>query len=262
MNELDESLALAAAGAHAWTARADPRREASTGMFGGWTAAILLKAVLADAVEQGGPVSLTVHFITAVAPGSALVLTTRPIGGSRALATWQAELAVEGGQGPGAVATVVLAKRRETFGFTDAVMPPAPPPDGLPEVHPPGTFGQRSLIRPVDGFPMFSRADSRTVFWVRETSGRGFDALQLAYIADNYPPRVWSRRTEPGPYSTITLSVYFHATEGELAAVGDDDVLLEATASRAESSTVAAHARIWSRGGALLATTEQLGWFR
>jgi hypothetical protein len=48
----------------------------------------------------------------------------------------------------------------------------------------------------------------------------------------------------------------------ELAALGDDDVLLDVSSSRAESSTVAAHARIWSRGGVLLATTEQLEWFR
>ena len=112
------------------------------------------------------------------------------------------------------------------------------------------------------GFPPFGQPDSRSVFWVRETSGRPLDAIQLAYLADNFPPRPWSRRKEPGPYSTLTMSVYFHATEAELAAIGDDDVLLEVSASRAESSTVAADARLWSRAGALLATTEQLGWFR
>ena len=141
-------------------------------------------------------------------------------------------------------------------------MPEAPPPDGLPQFHPPGTFGQRSRFQPVHGFPIFNRSDARSVFWLRETSGRAIDAVQLAYLADNFPPRSWSRRSEPGPYSTLTLSVYFHATDAELAALGDDDVLLEVSSSRAESSTIAAHARIWSRGGVLLATTEQLGWFR
>ena len=262
MNEFDESIELAPAGLHEWTGRADPRREATTGMFGGWTAALLLKAVRSDAVDAGSPVSLSVHFVNAVIPGSALTVRTRPVGGSRALSTWQAELLPQGAQGPAAIATVVLAKRRETFGFTDAVMPEAPPPDTLPQFHPPGAFGQSSRIRPVQGFPLFDRADARSVLWVRETSGRAIDAIQLAYLADNYPPRSWSRRSEPGPYSTITLSVYFPATDAELAAVGDDDVLLDVAGSRAESSTVAAHARIWSRGGVLLATTEQLGWFR
>ena len=58
------------------------------------------------------------------------------------------------------------------------------------------------------------------------------------------------------------MSVYFHAADAELAALGDDEVLLDVSASRAESSTVAAHACLWSRAGSLLATTEQLGWFR
>jgi len=262
MNEFDESIALTAAGPHAWSGRADPRREASTGMFGGWTAAMLLRAVLADAPDQGSPVSLSVHFVSALLPGSAFAIGTRPVGATRALATWQAELVAEGAPGPAAVATVVLARRRESYGFTEAVMPEAPAPDSLPEFHPPGTFGERSLVRPVYGFPPFNRPDARTVFWVRETSGRAVDALQLAYLADNYPPRNWSRASSFGPYSTIALSVYVLGTDAELAAVGDDYVLLEATASRAESSTVAAQARIWSRNGVLLATTEQLGWFR
>jgi acyl-CoA thioesterase len=262
MNELDESIALSPAAPHEWTGRADPRREANTGMFGGWTAAVLLKAVLGDAVEAGSPAALSVHFLSAVTPGSALTLRTRSVGVSRALSTWQAELLVEDEASPAAIATVVLAKRRETFGFTDAVMPEAPSPDALPTFHPPGTFGERSVIRPIHGFPIFDRSDSRLVFWARETSGRALDAILLAYLADNFPPRTWSRRSEPGPYSTLTLSVYFHATDAELDALGDDDVLLDVECSRAESSTAAAHARLWSRGGALLATTEQLGWFR
>lgn len=262
MNEFDESIALTPAVPLEWVGLADPRREASTGMFGGWTAALLMKAVCTDAVDAGSPVSLTMHFVSVVAPGRALLVKTRPVGASRAVSTWQAELFVEGAQSPAAIATLVLAKRRESFGFTDAVMPQAPPPDALPTFHPPGPFGERSLIRPVQGFPMFDRADAASVFWVRETSGRAIDALQLAYLADNFPPRSWSRRSEPGPYSTLTLSVYFHATDAELVAVGDDDVLLDVESSRAESSTVAAHARIWSRGGVLLATTQQLGWFR
>ncbi|MEP7301943.1 MAG: thioesterase family protein [Caldimonas sp.] len=262
MNEFDESIELQRAGPHEWTGRADPRREASTGMFGGWTAAVLLKAVLSDAADPGSPVSLTVHYLSAVVPGSALVIRTRALGGSRALATWQAELAAADATGPAAIATVVLAKRRESVGFTDAAMPDVPPPDGLPTFRPPGTFGQRSLSRPVNGFPIFDRTDASTMFWLRETSGRALDAVQLAYLADHYPPRSWSRRSEPGPYSTITLSAYFHATDAELAALGDDDVLVDVRCSRAESSTVAAHARLWSRGGVLLVTTEQLGWFK
>jgi hypothetical protein len=48
MSSLDEAFTLHVAGAGAWQALADPRYEAGTGMFGGWTAAMLLRSVLAS----------------------------------------------------------------------------------------------------------------------------------------------------------------------------------------------------------------------
>ena len=262
MNEFDESTALQAGQPHAWGARSDPQREANTGMFGGWTAAMLLKAVLADAPDAGTPVSLTVHYLKLVPPGQALAIRTRPLAASRAVATWQAELSMDGAPEVAAQATVVLAKRRDSDAFTELTMPDAPPPDGLPAFRPPGPFGQHSLVRPMRGFPPFNHPDTRALFWLRETSGRALDHVQLAYLADNYPPRNWTRLAAPGPYSTLTMSVYFHANAQEMAALGDDDVLVDVVGTRAESSTVGSVARIWSRSGALLLTTEQMGWFR
>jgi acyl-CoA thioesterase len=155
-----------------------------------------------------------------------------------------------------------LAKRRESDGFTDALMPAAPDPGTLPLFHPPGTFGESSQVRPAFGHPPFNQAVTRSVAWVRETSARSLDYVQLAYLADNYAPRIYFRSQGLRPYSTVTMSVYFHASETELEELGDDYILIEATGSRAESSTVGAHASLWSRKGALLATTEQLGWFK
>jgi hypothetical protein len=56
--------------------------------------------------------------------------------------------------------------------------------------------------------------------------------------------------------------VYFYASADELAAVGDDFVLSEAVGTRAEASIVGSQLRLWSRRGALLATSEQLCWFK
>jgi acyl-CoA thioesterase len=58
------------------------------------------------------------------------------------------------------------------------------------------------------------------------------------------------------------MSVYFHATDDEVAAIGDDYILNEATGSRGARSTAGQHARLWSRAGVLLATSEQLSWYR
>lgn len=273
MTEFDESIALQRRGANEWIAMADPRREAINGMYGGWTATILINAVLQDAVDCGSASTLTVHFLKPIPPESRLLIRTRNLSTSRSLSVWQAGIEVlkpeqplDGeeveSQNAAAIATVVLARRRESFGFTDMVMPEAPPPFELTKAHPPGRFGRRSLIRPVIGLTPFNMPDTRSVAWVRETSGRDLNHLLLTYLSDNYPPKTWSQRCEPSPYSTITLSVYFHATEQEVSDLGDNYVLIEAVGTRAESSTVGAHARIWSREGVLLLTTEQMGWYR
>jgi len=55
--------------------------------------------------------------------------------------------------------------------------------------------------------------------------------------------------------------VYFHGTSEEIAAVGDDHLLNEATGTRGADSTSGQRARLWSRKGDLLATSEQLHWF-
>ena len=231
-------------------------------MFGGWTAAILLRAVLNEAGAERTPSALTVHYLKQVAPGCDITVRVRMIGGGRSLSFWCAELSVVGQEDLAATATVVLAKRRDSDGFTDVRMPEAADPGALSVVYPPGSFGERSLMRPVTGNPPFDRAVTRSLAWVRETSARSLDYVQLAYLLDNYAPRVFLGTRGPRPYSTVTMTVFFHASEAELRELGDDYILIDAMGSRAESSTVGANARLWSRNGLLLATTEQLGWFK
>lgn len=262
MTELDESLALQSCGVGAWRAYADPRREAFGTTYGGWIAAILLKAVLDDSKTDGTASALTVHFLKQVPPGSQLRLRTRFLGAGRSLSFWQSELSVGDDEAPASLATVVLAKRKESDTFTDLTMPEVPRPNALPEAHPPGAFGERCVIRAVTGVPPYNRTDSRSITWVRETSGRTLDYVQLAYLSDHYAPRVFFRSPGPRPYATVTLSMYFHAGEAELRGLGDDYVLIDARGSRAEASTVGSRVELWSREGRLLATTEQLGWFR
>ena len=115
-------------------------------------------------------------------------------------------------------------------------------------------------IRQVSG--EWGSGDTRGLLWVRDANGRALDDLQLAYLADQYAPRSFFWGDGMRPSATITLSVYFHATPAELAAVGTDYVLNEATGTRGVQSTSGQQARLWSRDGVLLATTEQLCWYR
>ena len=209
----DETSHLRPDGNRLWVGFADPRQEATAGMFGGWTAALLLRAILSDAIDQGSPSTLTVHFINAITPGNEIKIRTQNIGGARSLSIWQAEVQVAGTEGVAAIATVVLSKRRESHSFSDTLMPSASPPETLAETQPPGKWSRLNTYRPSRGAPPFNQPDTRSLFWLKDRSGRPLDALHLAYHSDNFPPRTWYLRPEPGPYSTITMSVYFHATE-------------------------------------------------
>jgi acyl-CoA thioesterase len=216
-----------------------------------------------DAAEGDATASaFTINYVKVIAPGSTVHIHTRRVGGGRSVSYWQSEVVTEDHSETLATASVVLTKRRDTDGHVDVPMPPAPEPEGLNVFRPPGTFGERTEMLMVEGFPPFARADTRSVHWVRELSGRAVDHCQLAFLSDVRPPRSFYWSDGPRPSATLTLSVYFHATDAELAAVGDDYLLSEAFGVRGAQSTSEEHLRLWSRSGALLASSEQLGWYR
>lgn len=262
MLSFDDALALDARGAGAWRAHAAPDREANTGMYGGWTAALLLKAAIAAAEEGREPVALAAHFISRIEPGRDLSVRSRAIGGGRSVARMRAEIAAGDTDEILAFADVAFAARRTNDSFADMTAPAAPDPETLPEFHPPAPFGRSVLVRPAAGFPPYGRPDARSLFFVRDIAARPLDPLLVAYLADCFPPRILYRSAAPRPSSTLTMSIHFFATPEDYAVVGADYVLSEVVATRAEGSTIGSRLDLWSRSGALLATSEQLCWFR
>lgn len=73
MSLLEQSLATQTVDG-VQTAVADPQYEANTGMFGGWTAALLLKALLDHPGSDGTASALTVNFVNRVVPGERLLI--------------------------------------------------------------------------------------------------------------------------------------------------------------------------------------------
>lgn len=263
MSDLEEAIALTATGDGQWCAYADPRYESISGMFGGWTAAVVLRAALATAFEDATPAAVTLNFVGRVDPGSQVLVRVDAVGGGRSIQHFRAEVVdAQDGSTTLAHAMLVTAVRRGTVGHTQPVMPACPDPEELEPFHPPGAQGQRTQLRPVHGHPPFGRGDTSSSAWTRDLTGRRIDHLQLAFLADSYAPRSFFWSDGPGLSATLSLSVHFHATKAEIEAVGDDFVLTEATGTRAADSTSGQQARLWSRQGVLLATTEQLCWYR
>ena len=231
-------------------------------MFGGWTAAVALSAVLADSDGSAVPASMTVNFVDQIRPGDDLVVRTRRVGGGRSVGHWHCEVTSRAGDTL-VVASVVLASRRDTDGRVEVTMPEAGAPESIAVVPAaPGPMGERTTVRPVIGFPPFSHESSYSLAWVREITSGALDHRQLSYLADHRPPRSFYWSDGPRLSATLSLTISFHATAEELLAVGDDELLSEAFGVRGSQSLSEEHLRLWSRQGTLVATSVQMGWYR
>ena len=259
MGTISEATEVRAFEEDRYGAHADPDHQSITGMFGGWTTAVALSSVLKSSASEATPAAITINFVGLIEPGAEVEIHTSKIGGSRSLEHWSA--LVLSGDSACASALVVLANRRPTEPHLEPVMPHVVDPSTLERFKAPAPQGEQAEMYPV-GEWVYGCGDTRSVHWLRDANARPADHLLLAYLADQFAPRsfFWGIGTRPS--ATLTMSVYFYATPTELEAVGTDFILNEAVGTRGEQSTSGSQARLWSRDGVLLATTEQLAWYR
>ena len=229
-------------------------------LFGGYVLGLLLTALMREPSRTGTPISMTCTFMARVENGP-MTLTAKCLRAGSALAFWQMEVLQGEGDSVCAQAMVTLAERPESARFGWLEMPEAPRPESLPR----STQGPRMVIsfdrRLVRGFPP-SVGDSTSTIWVREDDGQDVDHARLAMFADLFAPRVYYGLPGMRPSTTVTLSMYFHANTDEIAAVGADFVLQHATGRSGSAGIFDMTGSLWRRDGLLLATTEQLCWFR
>jgi hypothetical protein len=62
--------------------------------------------------------------------------------------------------------------------------------------------------------------------------------------------------------TTLSLTAYLHADADELACLGDDFILIECEGRVGGGGASDERSSYWSRAGRLLATSEQLAWYR
>jgi acyl-CoA thioesterase len=261
MPMLAEALTVEAVGDGRWATVAHPHQQSISGMFGGWTTAVALNAVCQASGAEMTPGALSINFVAMIEGGTTVELLPQRLGGGRSVEHWRIDL-VDGTGTVSATANVALVNRRRSDGHVHPDMPKPPDPNELETTHAPPPQGDQTMIRPVKGYPWFARGDTASSHWVKDVSGRSVDHLQLAYFADQMPPRSFFWREGPHPSASLMMSVHFLATPDELAAVGDDWVFIEVEGTRGADSTSGHHARLWRRDGVLLATTDQLALFR
>lgn len=259
------SIPLTAVAPGRWTTVAGPEwRNPGGGLWGGYAIGLCIRVLEAEPEAVGEALSLTLTFAAAL-PAGEIDIRTRRLRQGGSIGVWEVELRAPGAEDVGVHAIVTMAQRPATPPFMFAEMPDAPPPEGLPAWTAPGGgthYGAVALERrTLEGFPPKPGADSRSLAWVRSRRSP-LDKALLGMITDNSPPRVFYALGPTVMSTTLTLTVYLHATTAELAEIGGDFVLVEYEGRVGGGGASDERSSYWSRAGRILATSEQLAWYR
>lgn len=267
LHPLDEATTLTPAGERRTTGLTSPHYWNMAGPFGGVTAATLLRAVLDDPARIGDPIALTVNFCAPIAEGAFDIAWTEMRAG-KSVQHWTVEMRQEGKVV--STASVVCARRRETWTHRPGAMPAVPPPEAVAAFDMGDRLGwlKRYRFRFVEGDPAWNEPTpetprgARSVIWLDDQPNRPLDFLSLAALSDAFIVRIVQVRGKFTPMGTVTLTTYFHTSAEVLAANGPAPILGVADAKIFHDNFADQDVSLWTADGTLLATGVQLAWFR
>jgi len=258
--EFDRATAVAPLGDGAWSTRIDEGWFAGRGPNGGYLAAIVLRAMVAELADDAkDPRSLTCHFLRPPAAGPARVDVAVERSG-RATSTLTARVSQDGRDcvlGVAAFGVEVPAPAAY------ATAPPAvPDPEAVAPAD--GTRSGLAIVsrfeaRPALGAGMFSGANEAVAGgWLRFSEERATDAAALAMFADAWFPTPWVRLREPVAAPTIDLTVHFRGPRAAEALAAGEPVLAVFRSTTAADGFFEEDGELWTRDGFLLAQSRQL----
>jgi acyl-coenzyme A thioesterase PaaI-like protein len=257
-------IALSAVAPGRWTTHAAPEwRNPGGGLWGGYALGLCVRALEAEPEATGEALSMTLTYAAGL-PSGDLDVRTRRLRQGGSIGVWEVEIGARGADEVGVHGMVTLARRPPTPPFAFATLPQTSAPEDLPApVHPAGMehFGASAFERrTLEGFPPKPGGDSRSLAWVRPRRGV-WDKALLAMVTDNSPPRAMYA-LDRAMTTTLSLTAYLHACADELAALGDQFILIECEGRVGGGGASDERSSYWSRDGRLLATSEQLAWYR
>ncbi len=235
-----------------------------TGMaFGGWVAAIAAQAVDMHPERRGPLVSQQIIFMTGVGPGEVKILVKLLRAGA-STQFWRVELSQNGALTN--AADIVTSTRRPTDIDYQIAIPEAKSPEdsiSLPSVNPMApAWVTHYDQRIAKGRPFAVNDSPEAMVWIKEADGRPVDRLSLFSICDTPMPRTFFVTEQFRPGSTVSMATYIYASDEDLAAAGNDFMLLRVTGATVRNSATDGRVELWSQSGILLATSSQIGFFR
>ena len=258
--EFDRATALEPLGDGAYAGAVDAGWFAGRGPNGGYLAAIVLRAMVAEVGDpQREPRSLTCHYLRPPAAGPIRVEVTVERAG-RATSTLTARLVQDDRQCIVAIAAFGVDVPAPAAYASAA--PAVPAPDEIAPVDNSGSglsIVSRFEARPAVGDGMFAGGlEAVTGGWLRFAEPRPTDAIALAMYADAWWPAPWVRLREPVAAPTIDLTVHFRAPRAAAALAAGEPVLAVFRSTTAADGFFEEDGELWSRDGVLLAQSRQL----
>lgn len=242
-----------------YTAEIDRGWWIERGPNGGYLAAIVLRAVLAEVDDpERRPRSMTLHYLRPPAEGGCEVEVTVERAG-RGMSTVTARLSQAGRDC--IVALVALGIDRKGPELHDHPAPDVPPAEDVPPpadrsaLGPEIPFRHRFDVRPaLGGLPFARSAEALTGGWIRTADADPVDDVLLAALTDAWTPAVFSKLELPVGVPTVELTIHFrNAPPREPGWCLVRFRTLEASEGYLEES-----GEVWSADGQLLAESRQL----
>jgi len=263
MPPFDQAIALEPIGAGVWRGHTSELYWNFVSPYGGVTAAALLNAMLQSPERIGDPLTLTVNYAAAIRPGPFTVAAT-PLRSTRTTQHWAVQLTQGDDPRPLAAAVSVCAERRPTWNLAEAAPPEVEHLQDSEQYLPFPNLRWPAMydMRYVRGHVMAENEDSLTYSWIRDTQPRALDYASLTSICDAFFPRIFLRRTQMIPIATVSLNMYFHVDKTALKQQGTNAVLAVARANVFSQGYFDQEGQIWGQGKRLLATTQQIVWYK
>jgi acyl-CoA thioesterase len=257
----DTDTAVDARGDGAYDVRIDAGWWIERGPNGGYIAALLMRAMLAEVADpERHARSITVHYLAPAVEGPAHVVVTsertgrlvrflsaRLLQGDRLIATAQAAFAVLNPDAPD---------------FADVSAPDYPAPDTVAAHEPADAVPMRGRyeFRHVVGAPWDGPArTAETGGWIRLAEQRPYDTALVAALSDAWYPAIFTRLTERIGVPTVDLTVHIRSVRALQQMQPDDWMAVRFRTTVSTEGFLEEDGLLWSPDGTLIAHSRQLG---
>ncbi len=257
MSSLRDDTSITPLGAGRYAATIDRRWWIERGPNGGYLAAIVLRAAMAEVADPARrPRSLTLHYLRPPTEGPCEVAVVVERAG-RGLTTVSARLAQDGRDCIIAIAAFGLDRPGPVL--DDQHAPAVPPAEEVVaarrDTRAVIPIVERYDVRPAIGALPFERGpEALTGGWIRTVDHDPVDEILVAALTDAWAPAIFSRLEVPIGVPTVDLTIHFRQAPPR----AEGWCLVRFRTQVAAEGYLEEDGEVWSADGRLLAQSRQL----